>query len=98
MVTVAASQMTRRLIGSPSKAFRVDSFLRYTDRAAQPDDAVGPGFRTAEEDLALGDIGDPVPQRLRLVIASQWSQYRPCGRPPPGQEDHPETAFDVQAL
>src|SRR6476659_3125328 len=66
MVIVDASQMTMRLIGSPSEAFAVDPGAGNTRCEGEPLDAVGPGARPADEDVSLGKVGNPAPQTGQL--------------------------------
>ena len=60
MVTVDASQMTMRLMGSPAKALGVDLVSRNAGGLNQPLEAVRPGAGAAEENIPVGDVGYPV--------------------------------------
>ena len=74
-VIVDANQMTILLIGSPSEALYVDMVARGSGRGGEGLDAVGPGGRTTDEDVALGQVGHPVPQCGELVDAPDgWPQ------------------------
>ena len=66
MVMVDASQMTMRLMGSPSEAFGVDAVAGNARCESKPLDAVGPGARPADEDISLGEVGNPAPQSDQL--------------------------------
>jgi hypothetical protein len=59
MVTVDASEMTIRLIDSPSEAFAVDTAAGNTGGKGKPFRTVGPSARSAEKDVAFGEVWDP---------------------------------------
>jgi len=71
MVMVEASQRTIRLIGLPSEAFGVDAVLGDSSGEDEAFQAVRPGGRSAEEDIAVGEIGDLSLQRGQFVGASR---------------------------
>jgi hypothetical protein len=66
MVMVDASQMTIRLIDSPSEAFAVDTAAGYACCQCKPCHTFGPRAGAAEEDVTICKIGNPPSQGDQL--------------------------------
>jgi hypothetical protein len=62
-------------VAAGGQARCVDMVARGSGRGGEGLDAVGPGGRTTDEDVALGQVGHPVPQCGELVDAPDgWPQ------------------------
>src|SRR4051794_5164425 len=58
-----------RLMSSPAEGLEVEAVVREPGGAQRVADQLGPGLGSTDEDLALGDVGDPAAQGARVVDA-----------------------------